>query len=83
MRIWLPTSAVFTSLPCVDSEITVMKFAIVQRRSAIGRARDQKGTIEALGIKRLNHRVVHEDSPQIRGMIRKVGHLLEVEEIDE
>ena len=59
-----------------------MKLAIIQKRSAIGRARDQKDTIEALGIKRINHRVVHADSPQIRGMIRKVGHLLEVEEID-
>jgi large subunit ribosomal protein L30 len=59
-----------------------MQLAIIQRRSAIGRARDQKRTIEALGIKRLNHRVVHDDSPQIRGMIHKVGHLLEVEEID-
>ncbi len=59
-----------------------MKIAIIQRRSAIGRARNQKGTIEALGIKRLHHLVVHEDSPQIRGMIRKVEHLIEVEEID-
>ena len=59
-----------------------MKIAIIQRRSAIGRARNQKGTIEALGIKRLNHLVVHEDSPQIRGMIRKVEHLVEVKEID-
>ena len=59
-----------------------MKIAIIQRRSAIGRARNQKGTIEALGIKRLHHLGVHEDSPQIRGMIRKVEHLIEVEEID-
>ena len=59
-----------------------MKIAIIQRRSAIGRARNQKSTIQALGIKRLHHLVVHEDSPQIRGMIRKIEHLVEVKEID-
>ena len=59
-----------------------MKLAITQCRSAIGRAKDQKATIEALGLKRLHHRVVHEDTPQIRGMITKVSHLVAVEEIE-
>ena len=57
-----------------------MKLHITQRRSAIGRARSQVDTIRALGIKRLHQQVIHEDTPQIRGMIRKVTHLLEVEE---
>jgi len=59
-----------------------MKLAITQLRSAIGRAKGQKATIEALGLKRLHHQVVHEDSPQIRGMIAKVSHLLNVEEVE-
>lgn len=49
----------------------------------IGRPLKQKRTVEALGIKRLNHSVIHNDTPQIRGMINKVGHLIEVEEISE
>ena len=60
-----------------------MKLAITQRRSAIGRAKGQKATIEALGIKRLYHQVVHDDTPQIRGMINKVKHLVDVEEVAE
>ena len=57
-----------------------MKLKITQIRSAIGRRKDQKETIKALGIKRLHQTVVHEDSPQIRGMIGKVSHLVHVEE---
>ena len=57
-----------------------MKLAITQRRSAIGRAKGQKATIEALGIKRLYHQVVHDDTPQIRGMINKVYYMVSVEE---
>lgn len=60
-----------------------MKLVITQRRSAIGRAADQKATIEALGIKRLYQQVVHNDTPQIRGMIAKVKHLVAVEEVEE
>ena len=60
-----------------------MKLAIIQRKSAIGRAKDQKATIMALGIKHLNEQVIHRDSPQIRGMIHKVAHLLEVREIED
>jgi large subunit ribosomal protein L30 len=41
----------------------------------------QKKTIRALGLKRLRHTVEHEDRPEIRGMINKVRHLLEVEEV--
>lgn len=57
-----------------------MKLKITQIRSAIGRRKDQKETIKALGIKKLHQSVVHEDSPQIRGMIGKVSHLVRVEE---
>lgn len=57
------------------------RLEIRQIRSTIGRKRVQKRTIEALGIKRLNQKVSHEDTPQIRGMIRRVTHLVEVQEI--
>ena len=56
-----------------------MKLVITQRRSAIGRAQNQKATIEALGIKRLYQTVEHTDTPQIRGMIEKVKHLVDVQ----
>ena len=57
------------------------KLKITQIRSTIKRKEDQKRTIEALGIHRLNHTVILPDNPQIRGMIHKVKHLLQVEEI--
>jgi large subunit ribosomal protein L30 len=59
-----------------------MKLVITQRRSAIGRAQNQKATIEALGIKRLYQTVEHTDTPQIRGMIEKVKHLVDVQEME-
>lgn len=55
---------------------------IRQIKSIVGRQQVQKRTIEALGIKRIHQRVVHEDTPQIRGMIRRVIHLVEVREIE-
>ncbi|MCS7275466.1 MAG: 50S ribosomal protein L30 [Dehalococcoidia bacterium] len=57
------------------------RLRITWRKSAIGYRRDQKETIRALGLKRLGHTVVHEDTPSIRGMIFKVRHLLTVEEV--
>ncbi|GAB1350324.1 hypothetical protein MASR1M107_25390 [Ignavibacteriales bacterium] len=45
--------------------------------------KDQKLTIEALGLSRPNRSVEHNDTPQIRGMIRKVAHLVKVEEIQD
>ena len=57
------------------------KLKIIQKRSVIDRPEPQKRTIKALGLGRPNYTVVHEDTPQIRGMIRKVIHLVEVEEV--
>ena len=54
---------------------------ITQVRSALKRGRKQQGTIRALGLKRLGQTVVLEDKPEIRGMVRAVEHLLEVEEV--
>lgn len=44
---------------------------------------DQQATVRALGLRRIRDVVVHEDTPQIRGMINKVDHLVEVEEVNE
>ena len=55
------------------------KLRITQVRSAIDRPGRQKRTIEALGLKRLHQTVEHNDTPQIRGMIEKVHHLVKVE----
>ncbi|HZD59949.1 MAG TPA: 50S ribosomal protein L30 [Anaerolineae bacterium] len=57
------------------------KLRIKQVRSAIGRNEKQKKTIRALGLKRIRDVVEQEDRPEIRGMIQKVQHLVEVEEI--
>ena len=59
-----------------------MKLEITQKRSAIGRSQKQRDTITALGFKRLYQTVVHEDTPQIRGMIKKVTHLVDVQEVE-
>ncbi len=57
------------------------KIKVTQTRSVIDRPKTQKLTIEALGLGRPNWEVVHNDTPQVRGMIRKVSHLVKVEEI--
>ncbi len=57
------------------------KVKITQVRSAIGRQKGQKLTVRALGIRRMHQSVVHNDTPQIRGMIAKVRHLVNVEEV--
>jgi large subunit ribosomal protein L30 len=59
------------------------KIKVTQIRSIIDRPKDQKRTIEALGLGRPNYWKVHNDTPQIRGMVRKVDHLVKVEEITE
>ena len=57
------------------------KITVTQVRSAINRPKRQKATIQALGIKKLHNPVEHEATPQIMGMIRKVSHLVKVEEV--
>jgi large subunit ribosomal protein L30 len=56
------------------------KLRIKYVKSAIGYSKDQKATIRALGFRKLQQTVEHEDNPVMRGMIRKVSHLVEVEE---
>jgi len=50
-------------------------------KSIIGRKDDQIATVRALGLKKINSEVAHNDTPQIRGMIQKVIHLVEVKEM--
>lgn len=56
------------------------KIKVKQVRSAIRRTARQKATIQALGLRRLNHVVEHEATPQILGMVKKVQHLVIVVE---
>ncbi len=53
---------------------------ITQTRSQIRRPFDQKRTLKALGLGRIGRTVEHEATPQIRGMVEKVRHLISVEE---
>lgn len=55
------------------------KIRVKQVRSAIGRTKTQKRTLEALGLKRLHQVVEHDDTPAILGMVAAVSHLLEVQ----
>jgi large subunit ribosomal protein L30 len=59
------------------------KLRIRQTRSAIGKSERQKRTVRALGIHRMHEVVVLNDTPQVRGMVDRVRHLLEVEEVAE
>jgi large subunit ribosomal protein L30 len=51
-------------------------------RSVIGRPRKQREVVKGLGLRRIDSRVVRRDCPEIRGMVNKIPHLLEVEELD-
>ncbi len=56
---------------------------VTQVKSIIGSQQGHKRTVRALGLKRIRDSRVHEDTPQIRGMLHKVRHLVRVEEVDE
>ena len=54
------------------------KLTVTQRRSRNGSDKRQQDTLRSLGLRRIGHTVEHEDTPQIRGMLAKVAHLVEV-----
>jgi large subunit ribosomal protein L30 len=56
---------------------------ITQIRSLIGRTQDQRDTVRSLGLKRIRHTVEQPDRPEIRGMLRKVPHLVEWEVVED
>ncbi|RKD67578.1 LSU ribosomal protein L30P [Sinobaca qinghaiensis] len=58
------------------------KVEITLSRSLIGRPKDQRVTVNTLGLRQMHHTVVQEDNAAIRGMINKVSHLLTVKELD-
>ena len=60
----------------------VAKLSVKLVRSSIGYDKTQKATVQALGLRKLNKTVVHNDTPQIRGMIYKIRHLVLVEEVE-
>ena len=55
---------------------------ITLRKSPIGFSKDQKQTIVALGLRKREQSVEHDESPTVRGMIKKVAHLVDVQEIE-
>jgi len=55
------------------------KMQVTYRKSSIGYAQDQKATLAALGLKRLNQTVEHQMTPSIVGMVTKVRHLVSVD----
>ena len=58
------------------------KIKITQVRSIIDVPKKQKLTIKALGLRHVNHTVIHEATPQILGMVNKVKHLVKVEKVE-
>ncbi len=57
-----------------------MKLRITQTRSQIGQTQRHRGTLRALGLGRIGRSVERDDSPEVLGMLRKVRHLVKVEE---
>ncbi len=61
-------------------EATGKTIKVTLVRSPIGYTKDQKDTAKALGLRRLHQTVEHKDNPALRGMIRKIIHLVQIEE---
>lgn len=59
------------------------KLKITLTRSLIGRPEDQRVTVKTLGLGKMNSTVIQDDTPAIRGMVRKVEHLVSVEEVQD
>ncbi len=56
------------------------KITVILRKSLIGRPEKQRRIVRALGLRKINHSVTHDDTPSIRGMIHKTSHLVEISE---
>jgi ribosomal protein L30 len=67
-------------MPRLESELEMLK--VTQVKSRINRKKDHKATLDALGITRMNQTVYHEDTATIRGMVRKVRYMVQVEVVD-
>jgi large subunit ribosomal protein L30 len=62
--------------------VIVATLRITQIRSSIGTKPKQRGTLRALGLRRIDHTVEHPDKPEVRGMVARVPHLVRVEEVE-
>ncbi|MDQ0204579.1 50S ribosomal protein L30 [Pectinatus haikarae] len=58
------------------------KLKVTLTRSLIGHPQDQRATVKALGLKKINSVVEKDDNPAIRGMLHKIEHLIKIEEIN-
>lgn len=58
------------------------RLKVTQAKSVIGAKEVHKRTVRALGLKRIRDVKIHEDTPQVRGMVHQVTHLVTVEEVD-
>jgi large subunit ribosomal protein L30 len=56
------------------------KLVITLTRSLIGRTQSQQDTVKALGLRKINQTVEHDDNPAVRGMVNKIAHLVNVKE---
>ena len=65
------------------SELTSGRVRIKQVRSGIGHSWRMRQTLEALGLRKHQSEVVHQDSPALRGQIKRVRHLVEVTPVEE
>ena len=65
-------------MPRKETTGKILRVTLV--RSPIGYSKDQKRTVRALGLRRMNQTVEHTDNPALRGMLNKIIHLLRVEE---
>jgi large subunit ribosomal protein L30 len=65
-------------MPRKETTGKILRVTLV--RSPIGYCKDQKRTVRALGLRRMNQTVEHTDNPALRGMLNKIIHLLRIEE---
>ncbi|MFZ5820490.1 MAG: 50S ribosomal protein L30 [Chloroflexota bacterium] len=61
-------------------EVASKSLRVTLTKSPIGYTKDQKATVRALGLRRMNQTVEHTDSPALRGMLNKIIHLIKIEE---
>ena len=66
-----------------DNQETKGMLKITLKRSTIGRPKDQRATVRALGLRKSNQSCCLPDNPAVRGMIGKVAHLVDAEEVTE
>ncbi len=63
------------------ASLKIKQIRVRQHRSSIGRRKDQKRTLQALGLRRIGQSVVHNYTPAISGMVNKIAHLVTVDHI--